>query len=508
MNLLDMPNIVIHQSNKSGRELPRGRAANVPPLFNDLLNKCVEFNPQDRPTFREAFLRMVEAENSSSFFDFQKYYDKALQRGGSVSINRSRLIVVGQDGAGKSCLVDSLLNRPFESGKASTEGAAVTMSYTEVSGWKATNRKEHLDPLIAEGCYSDNLQQSALKKNTSESTYSADKIKSESQQEAARTKSVRPAEEVGIEAKMLTHNQEILVSSFLAEKPSVEDLRERTLGVRDIWDLGGQEVYLATHSALMPNTFGLSIYMVVMDISKSLSDTAESFYRSTDSQVIKLSNDFDWIRKNEDFPLYWFGSITAAHQETEQGDYWLGEDEEVKSPPVFAIGSHRDVVENDKKRFPDSAAVGKWLSEQGERFEELLRDSDFVRHIVLPKRGKTGKDDEDFREMSHFIQRIFLIDNSASGSGSPCRTVEEIRRRVDCMASTYCRRLQKQPLFWVYLEFLLFRWRNNMKTVVAKVDEIAEIAQEPNICAISSRDEILAALNYLPMLEQFFITRK
>ena len=149
-------------------------------------------------------------------------------------------------------------------------------------------------------------------------------------------------------------------------------------------------------------------------------------------------------------------------------------------------------MENEKQRFPDSA---KWLSQQGQRFEELLRDSEFVRHIVLPKRGaEERKDDEDFREMSHFIQRIFLIDNSASGSGSPCRTVEEIRRRVDRMASTYCRRMQKQPLFWVYLELLLFRWRKSMKTIVARVDEIAEIAQQPKICAISSRDEILAAL--------------
>ena len=436
--------------------------------------------------------------------NFQKYYDEALHRG-FVSINRSRVIVVGQDGAGKSCLVDSLLDRLFESGKASTEGAAVTMTYTTVSGWVATNRKEHLDTLIAEGCYR-NLQQSALKESASESASSADKINSYSEPEEeaeeagnrvspVKTKSVRPAEAVGIDAKTLTHNQLNLMSSFIAEKPSVEALRDRTLGVRDIWDLGGQEVYLATHSALMPNTFGLSIYMVVIDISKSLSDRAESFHRSTHGDVINLSNDLGWIRTNEDFPLYWFGSITAAHEETARGDYWLGEDEEVNPPPVFAIGSHRDVVENDKQRFPDSA---QWLSQQGQRFEELLRDSEFVRHIVLPKRdAEERKDDEDFREMSHFIQRIFLIDNSVSGSGSPCRTVEEIRRRVDRMASTYCRRMQKQPLFWVYLELLLFRWRKSMKTIVARVDEIAEIAQQPNICAISSRDEILAALIYL-----------
>ena len=177
--------------------------------------------------------------------NFQKYYDEALQRG-FVSINRSRVIVVGQDGAGKSCLVDSLLVRLFESGEASTEGATVTMTYTAVSGWVATNRKDYLDRLIAEGCYR-NLQHSALNASAAESISSADKIDSHSELEekAEEAKSVQPAEAVGIEAKTLTHNQLILMSSFIAEKPSVEDLRDRTLGVRDMWDLGGQEVYLA-----------------------------------------------------------------------------------------------------------------------------------------------------------------------------------------------------------------------------------------------------------------------
>ena len=212
----------------------------------------------------------LRIEDSSS--NFQKIYDKALQRG-FVSINRSRVIVVGQDGAGKSCLVDSLLNRPFEREKASTEGAAVTMSHTAASGWKATENKEYLDPLIAEGCYRSNLQQTALTASASKPISSAEVKKPLSQLKEAlkahhrasrvKTKSERRAEVVCIEAKTLTHNQQALVTDFLADKRSESDLRERTISVRDLWDLGGQEVYLATHSALMPNssTFDLTIYI-------------------------------------------------------------------------------------------------------------------------------------------------------------------------------------------------------------------------------------------------------
>ena len=425
-------------------------------------------------------------------------------------MNRSRVIVTGQDGAGKSCLVDSLLNRPFERDKASTEGATVAMTHTASSGWAVTSSKDHLDALIAEGVYSMNQQRSSLKDGQKISTqFSRFVVESYDFDSSSQVDSAEPAyplqslaedlQAFGLQAKTLTPNQQQLVSTFLKNKPSEEDLGKQILGVRDIWDLGGQEIYLATHSSLMPDNkaFGLSMYMVVMDISKSLSDKAESFHRSSDGEVIDQTSELGWIRTNADFPLYWFGSITAAHEGTPLGDHWLGKDEEVAPPPVFAIGSHRDVLDSNKETFPNTAAVEKWLREQGELFDQLLRDSEFIKHIVVPQRLGVRGDHEDFYEMAHFFKRLFLIDNTVSGSESPCKGVQEIRKRVDRMTTTYWKGMKKQPLFWVYLEILLFRWKEVMKTVVAKVDDIAKLAQHPSICNILSRDEVLVALNFL-----------
>ena len=226
---------------------------------------------------------------------FQEIYDDALKRG-SVTVNRSRVIVTGQDGAGKSCLVDSLLNRPFERDKASTEGAAVAMSHTATSGWVATDSKDHLDPLIAQGLYSSmnqrrfndfpeelHVDRPLESVSTESATEEAAGAESGFHTSSLEFPSAAPLEAlgkdlkaVGIEAKTLTPNQQELVSTFLVNKPSEEDLKRQSLGVRDIWDLGGQEIYLATHSALMPenDTFCLTMYMIVMDISKSLSDTS------------------------------------------------------------------------------------------------------------------------------------------------------------------------------------------------------------------------------------------
>ena len=449
----------------------------------------------------------------------QEIYDEALKHG-FVTVNRSRVIVAGQDGAGKSCFVDSLLNRPFKKDRESTEGAAVELTHTATNGWVATERGDHLDPLIAEGVYRMNQQPSSSSSKSVQESKDLDAQETEADKSeryygsstAVDTVKPTPAvitlaeklKAVGIEAKTLTPNQQRLASSFLADKPSEEDLTKKIVSIRDIWDLGGQEIYLATHSALIPDSkeFGLCMYMIVMDISKSLSAKAESFCRSIDGEgrKKKQSIDLSWIRTNGDFPLYWFGSITAAHEDTSSGDHQLGQDEEVAYPPVFAIGSHRDVLDNDKERFPDSASVKDWLKKQGQLFKQLLKDSDFKQHIVVPKKRGIGEDDDDFREMAHFFKRIFLIDNSVSGSESFCKGVREIRERIDRMTATYwkgMKKKKKQPLYWVYLEILLFRWREVMGKVVANVEEIVKLAQHPTICNISKRDEVLVALKYL-----------
>ena len=436
----------------------------------------------------------------------QRIYDEALKRG-SVTVNRSGIIIVGQNGAGKSCLVDSLLNRPFEVNKLSTEGAAVTMTHTVAREWVATESIDHLDSLVAESCYRVTRELTIpTSRREPESSESAMELKSPDYGITAEPEPLRQEmtqqsseplkkdlKEIGELVKTLTPNQQRLVDNFLRNRPSEEDLLRQGVGIRDIWDLGGQEVYLATHSALLPDNkeFSLSIYMVVTDISKSLSDRAESLCRLPNGEVIDQTSELGWIRRNEDYPLYWFGSIATAHDDAQKSDDSMGEEEEVRPPPVFAIGTHRDILEKDKSRFPDASAVEQWLKQQGNCFEKLLRNSDFVTHVVLPK---TLGDNATFQEMTHYVKRIFLVDNTLSGSSSSCHTISKLRQRVDRMTERYWKR-RRQPLFWVYLEILLFSWRKHMKTVVAKVDDISKLANA--VCNISTQEEVLIALKYL-----------
>ena len=60
-------------------------------------------------------------------------YQQALASG-VVPINRYRVMVVGQDGAGKSCLIDSFLGRLFKPQNSSTDGIAIHVAVTAAEG--------------------------------------------------------------------------------------------------------------------------------------------------------------------------------------------------------------------------------------------------------------------------------------------------------------------------------------------------------------------------------------
>ena len=59
-----MPNDIIRLHVLKGGELPRGLAPDVPSFFNDIIDHCVIFEPQERPMFREILLMIIKGERS------------------------------------------------------------------------------------------------------------------------------------------------------------------------------------------------------------------------------------------------------------------------------------------------------------------------------------------------------------------------------------------------------------------------------------------------------------
>ena len=54
--------ISLHVKNEDG--LPKGEAADVPPFFDNIMEQCVRFKPQERLMFRDILLMIVEGEKS------------------------------------------------------------------------------------------------------------------------------------------------------------------------------------------------------------------------------------------------------------------------------------------------------------------------------------------------------------------------------------------------------------------------------------------------------------
>ena len=76
----------------------------------------------------------------------QLVYQRAL-RDGAVNVQRSRILFIGQDRAGKTSLKKSLIGLPFDSKENSTEGIEVDPSIfrvdvNEVKNWQPTGKSE------------------------------------------------------------------------------------------------------------------------------------------------------------------------------------------------------------------------------------------------------------------------------------------------------------------------------------------------------------------------------
>ena len=76
----------------------------------------------------------------------QKAYEKAL-RDGFVNVHHGRILLIGQDRAGKTSLKKSLLGLPFDPKQQSTEGIEVQASTCEieieqVKNWHSTNENK------------------------------------------------------------------------------------------------------------------------------------------------------------------------------------------------------------------------------------------------------------------------------------------------------------------------------------------------------------------------------
>ncbi|XP_033103969.1 uncharacterized protein LOC117106676 isoform X2 [Anneissia japonica] len=115
-------------------------------------NECEEYDSTNREKHKEEVLQLLQdyvvpevilARGSEAL----KVFNEELQEG-RITVNHARLMVTGKEGVGKTCLVNTLLERTFNEEEPSTDGIVLTTAFqtTDISSvWKEAEDMDECD---------------------------------------------------------------------------------------------------------------------------------------------------------------------------------------------------------------------------------------------------------------------------------------------------------------------------------------------------------------------------
>lgn len=434
---------------------------------------------------------------------------------------------MGQEGAGKSCFCDSLLDEPWsgEGGRPSTKGlmmkTAVIHAVGDDDNWTILKtedqQQEEIDKLFAIEYLSRSdsselkaddytmSEEDAMGIDKLDSTESKEGLHLEQQQHSVRedsqgnssmlkhgmSQTVEPdtlqqqhtiqkqqQQDPNIgraefqKARDLDNRKAALISLMKKNKEELRKSGEMVL--INIMDRGGQEQFLLTHAALMADTSYNSLAcFLVIDGTKPLDEAITK-------SVLRLENGNskeqkpDVLKEGRHVVRYWSAAIDAAYP-APPGSFkgkFLGMSFVKRPPVVFIIVTRKDETK-DKQ-------------EDVQKLEQILTDiiseHNFGDHVVFYIDGDTKK-------------ILFHVDNTRSGTGSPDQVVVDIRKMLVTMTRKFWEK-QVIPLPWAVLDSALRLMAN--KHHVIDFETVWKLARE--FCEISSEDECRLALRYLSSL--------
>lgn len=290
-------------------------------------------------------------------------------------------------------------------------------------------------------------------------------------EEQAQTTRERKAKAIVEQLKAenkLTDRQIGLIEKLLKNPSLLKKIDEATFV--HIWDFGGQEPYLTTHSALMADSerFPLTAYAIVSNLTQLLSDTVIASVYRPDRHGSDFSQRLLSMKTNRDFFEHWLTTVSIAHDpEVMLGNY-LGKAHGVKSfPAIFPVGTH----------YGEEAARRK-LESNNEILRDILKEKKFENHIVRKSK---------FHEIE-----FFCVDNTKSGLPWELTGAEVIRDLLDGMADAFWFDVVEQPLTYVQLERLLISTKRLTGSAVLTVEDVHVVGRD--LCQMENEDVPVALL--------------
>ena len=394
---------------------------------------------------------------------------------------RVRLMVVGRDGAGKTSLVNALLNRfdrlVSNATLDSTEGIQFTLvkchiaddgdlakcDFEEVENVEAFLHREKAR-IIAHRLHEKERAKRFQKQETEASvptsfspkdTKSVGQLKFSEKREADVTVKEDEEDYSSLRDDFITSEHELDPTSeqeldppelkdYVADElrrlrrsssnPHSTDCESEHL-VFIISDFAGQPVYLNSHAAFMAPS---GVYILVHDLHETLELNREAMI-CTEGQMTKVEESSS--RTNEEYIRTWVTSIGATRPTPQIGD--SAADVKFPNPAVLVVGTRLDKVLDAKQRW---SSLASFLTEREKSIRQYLADE-------CPIYSRYVSDE------------LFFVDNTGS-LRTARRELLELRRAIVEKAllqeSTTC----LLPLTWIELELEILSLRRTEKYCV------------------------------------------
>ena len=426
----------------------------------------------------------------------KRRYEEACKKGW-VRVIRVLCDTIGEEDAGKSCLGDSITDKPFIKYQQSTEGVKLRMMRHVIgdkTNWKELKdekeRQKHISRLFAKEYVIQRSQKSECKMpnqqtNNEEATPTGDVTNAD-----FKTSSTVSSHDEDIELEVNFAEQDVVAENdkyvdfqgakeldadvqeaiSMMEKDKEEIRKCEDMIIVTMMDRGGQDQFLSTHAALMADSaFQCTTCLLVFDGSKPLDEkVSESRLRHSDGSYSTKPRDIATTRA--DLIRYYFTALYAAFPAGRTRNRFFGKGRVNRPPATFLVSSRKDKTQGK----------GDFIEHQERIVREIIAELDFGDHIV------------SFGEDPYEV--LFHVDNTKSGTGDPDPTIVLIKKMIIEMACEYWNEEDMIPLPWAMLDKGLGR----LQLAGHKVLDIQDVYKlAASVCDISSNEECTLALRYL-----------
>jgi len=333
-----------------------------------------------------------------------------------VKVYRGRIMLLGQDRAGKTSLRKSLLGLPFDPEQESTVGVEVD----EVKNWmlrkkgEVSELKDEIVRFIVrylnkpEADDNDSTYPNVEEVKTTvqlkeKEDHEEPKLSPDEDKPATDTEEIEGGHQALTEENLVDKN-EVSNELELNINLNVTDLVVRSLQSRPeddikseeviltLWDFAGQHLYYASHSVFLS---GRAVYILVYNLNKDLLATAEPCARQGLNKVL-LENPND--ETNLDNLLSWLVSVHNIRSAANKNVAHQGKKLSYLQPPVIIVGTNLDQpfkeVKTTEKDIKDSM-LGK----------------EYAKHVVsFFAVDNTTENDKGVQNLRHKIMEVLNDD--------------------------------------------------------------------------------------------------